>query len=148
MAREASLEINCGRYSKRIADIINLLNIIGWEYSNYNNKVEYLPLGDKDNYNWQEDLLSKMEVQDLINKKQDNSEMVGLNLYYRNTGEGMTFLAKNTENIVIGLDINRRTIENNRESITDVGWYTENIIQKLVEEKCPVDFFRFEEYGG
>ena len=146
MAREAMLEINCGRYSKKIMDVIDLLNKIGWKYFNYNNKVEYLPLGDSGDYNWQEELLSKKELQDLINKKQDNLEIVGLNLYYKNTGEGMTFLAKNTEEVLIDLDINRKTIENNRESITDVGWYIENIIQKLIEEKCPIDFFRFEEY--
>ncbi len=146
MAREAMLEINCGRYSKKIMDVIDLLNKIGWKYFNYNNEVEYLPLGDSDDYNWQKELLSKKELQDLISKKQDNLEVVGLNLYYKNTGEGMTFLAKNTEEVVIGLDINRKTIGNNRESITDVGWYIENIIQKLIEEKCPIDFFRFEEY--
>ncbi len=146
MAREATLEINCGRYSKRIVDLVELFNRIGWEYFNHNNEVEYLPLGDNGDYDWQKDSLLKIELQDLINKKQDNLEVVGLNLYYKNTGEGITFLARNTEEIVIDLDINRRTLEFNRESITDVGWYIENIIQSLIEQKCPIDFFRFEEY--
>ena len=47
---------------------------------------------------------------------------------------------------VPNLNINRRTIENNRESITDIGWYFNNIIQKFKERECPVDYIKFEEY--
>ena len=50
MAREATLEINCGRYSKRIVDLVELFNRIGWEYFNHNNEVEYLPLSPNGKY--------------------------------------------------------------------------------------------------
>lgn len=133
---------------KKIIDIINLFNRIGWKYYNHNNEVEYLPIGDNGDYDWQKSVLSKIELQDLVNKKQDNKEIVGLNLYYENMEQGITLLAENTEQIVIDLDINRKTIESNRESITDVGWYIENIIKKLEDEKCHVDFLKFEEYQG
>lgn len=90
--------------------------------------------------------LSENQLQELINNKQDNFERVGLNLYYENFKEGITLLAKNTKEVVMDLNINRRTVENNRESITDVGWYFNTIIQRLKEKQCPIDYIKFEEY--
>lgn len=146
MAREAILEINCSRYSERIVDMIKLFNELGWKYYNTEKKIEYLPFGDDDGFNWQKNFLSENELLELINNKQDNFERVGLNLYYENSGEVLTLLAKNTKEIIIDLNINRRTVENNRESITDIGWYFNNIIQRLNEKKCPIDYIKFEEY--
>lgn len=131
MAREAILEINCSRYSERIIDVINLFNEVRWKYYDAEKNIEYLPLGDNDDFDWQKKFLSENELQELINDKQDTFELVALNLYYENSEEGLTLLAKNTKKIAIDLNINRRTVENNRESITDIGWYFDNIIQKL-----------------
>ncbi len=47
MAREALLELNCSRYSEKIIDIINLFCKVGWAYVSDDEKVEYLPIGDK-----------------------------------------------------------------------------------------------------
>ena len=146
MAREAILEINCSRYSERIADIINLFIELGWKYYDDEKKVEYLPLGDDDDFDWQKRFLSENEIKELINNKQDKYERIGLSLYYENSKEGLTLLAKNTKEIVINLNINRRTIESNRESVTDIGWYFNNIIQKFKESECPIDYIKFEEY--
>lgn len=145
MAREAILEINCSRYSERIIDVIKLFNESGWKYYDSKTKIEYLPLGD-DSFDWQKKFLSENELMELINNKQDKYEQVGLNLYHENSEEGLTLLAKNTKEIVINLNINRRTIENNRESITDIGWYFNNIIQKFKERECPIDNIKFEDY--
>ena len=57
-------------------------------------------------------------------------------------------IADSTKEIVLSLNICRRTIGNERESITDVGWYIQHIIQALIQEKCPIDYFKFEEYIG
>ncbi|MCM1161734.1 MAG: hypothetical protein NC412_10965 [Roseburia sp.] len=53
MAREAIIEINCSRYSERIIDLINLFNELGWKYYNTEKKIEYLPIGDDDAFDWQ-----------------------------------------------------------------------------------------------
>lgn len=146
MAREAILEISCSRYSERIIDVINLLSELGWKYYDAEKNIEYLPLGDDDNFDWQKKPLSEKELQELINNKQDIGERIGLNLYYKNSGEGITLLAKTTTEIVIGLNINRRTVDNNRESITDIGWYFNNIIYRFRERECPIDYIKFEDY--
>lgn len=67
-------------------------------------------------------------------------------MYYENSEEGIILLAKNTKEILIDLNINRRTVGNNRESITDIGWYFNNIIQRFKESGCPIDYIKFEEY--
>lgn len=146
MAREALLEINCSRYSERIVDIIKLFDELGWRCYDAEKNIVYLPLGDDDKFDWQKKFLSEIELHKLINSKQDNFEQIGLNLYYENSEEGLILLAKNTKEIVIDLNINRRTVENNRESITDIGWYFNNIIQRFKERGCPVDYIKFEEY--
>lgn len=148
MAREAIMEINCSRYSEKIIDVINLFNESGWKYYNSDKQIEYLPLGDNDNFDWQYDFLSEKELQELVNDKQNNSERVGLNLYYEGSVEGLTLLAEDTREIMISLNINRRTVEQNNESLTDIGWYFDNIIQKLKERKCPIEYIKFEEYKG
>ena len=146
MAREAILEINCSRYSERIIDVINLLHELGWKYYDIERNIEYLPLGDNDDFNWQKKYLTENQLRELINNKQDNYEQVGLNLYYKNSKEGITLLAKNTKEILVDLNISRKTVENSRESITDIGWYFNNIIQRLKERECPIDYIKFEEY--
>lgn len=146
MVREALMEINCSRYSERIVDIIKLFDELGWRYYDAEKNIVYLPFGDDDNYDWQKKFLSENELHKLINSKQDNFEQIGLDLYYENSEEGLTLLAKNTKEIVIDLNINRRTVENNRESITDIGWYFNNIIQRFKERGCPIDYIKFEEY--
>lgn len=146
MGREAILEVNCSRYSEKIIDVVRLLNELGWKYYDDEKNIEYLPLNDDDDFNWQKNYLSENQLQELINNKQNNLELVGINLYYENSYEGINLLAKSTSKIIIGLTINRKTIENNRESITDIGWYFNNIIQRLRERECPIDYIKFEEY--
>lgn len=146
MAREAILEINCSRYSERIIDVINLFNELGWKYYNDEKNIEFLPLGDDDDFDWQKKVFLVDELNELINNKQDMNERVGMNLYYENSDVAITLLAKNTKEIVIDLNINRKTIENNRESITDIGWYFNKIVQKVMENGCIIDYIKFEEY--
>lgn len=146
MAREAMLEINCNRYSERIIDVIKLFKECGWKYYNDEKRIEYLALGDIDDFDWQEKFLTENELEELIDHKQDQFEQIGLNLYYEHSDEGLTLLAKDTKAIIIILNINRKTITNERESITDVGWYLNNIIQRFWERECPIDYIKFEEY--
>lgn len=146
MAREAFIELNCCRYSEKIVDVIMLFKEIGWKYYDLEGKIEYLPLGDIDDFEWQKNYLSEQEIQKIISNKQDNLEQVGINLYYQNSELGVTFLAKNTKEIIIDLCINRKLIDSTHEAITDISWYFVNIIQMLKESGCPIDYVKFEDY--
>ncbi len=56
-------------------------------------------------------------------------------------------MAQDTGEIVLSLDISRKTIENHRDSITDMNWYINNIVQKLMKH-CSVPHFQFSDYEG
>lgn len=149
MAIEAVIEINCSGYSDRIFDVLMLFDQIGWKYWGSDKKVEYLPLGDVDDYEWQEKCMNEKELEELINLKQDNMEKIGVNLYYQNSFEGLVFLADSTKEIFLNLCINRRIYEEDSYgSMTDIGWYIDNIIKKLKKVGCPIDYFKIEEYVG
>lgn len=146
MGKEAIITINCERYSEKIVDIINLFVQSEWKYYGDDKKTEYLPLGADDDFGWQKDFLLEEELQEIIQKKQDKHEFVGLTMYHENSNVGVTILAKNTKEMVINLDINRKTVEDNREAITDIGWYFSNIVQRFKEKACFCDYVKFEEY--
>ena len=149
MAKEASIEINCQRYSDRISEVIELLDIVGWSFFDEDENVEYLPLGDRGDYNWQMgETLTEGEVYSLIGRKQEHGEMVGVVMYYHDTDIGITLLAESTASIMIMLNINRKTVGEDFYEITDIGWYTEHIVHKLIRNGCPVDFFQYEEIEG
>ncbi len=77
-------------------------------------------------------------MQELVNTKQNQLELVGLDLFYENSMEGVTLLARDTKKILLSLDINRKKLGNDRESLTDVSWYFNNIIQNLLQETVPL----------
>lgn len=146
MAREAMITINCVRYSNRIIDVVTALSSVGWTYYNKNNMVRYLPLGDNDDFCWKEESFSDKEVYDLIETKQERNELIGIDMYFEKSSLGITVLARDTKEIILNLDINRKTIEKSRDSFTDIGWYFSSILQNIKESGCLIDYIRFEEY--
>ena len=146
MGKEASIEINCSRYSKDIIKVIDLFLDMGWNAYDSDNRITYLPIGDKGDYAWESGLISLDDLREVIKKKQSLQETIGLVLYYEKTGHGITVLAKDTEEFFFGLDINRKTYDTSRESITDLGWYFCNTVNRMVENGCPIDHIRFQEY--
>ena len=59
---------------------------------------------------------------------------------------GILLLADDTKSILICMSINRKTIQNTRTSITDIGWYFANIVKQMENEGCCIDYIRFEDY--
>ena len=74
--------------------------------------MEYLPIGDKDDFDWKKGVLSEVELQKLVNIKQQLNEKIGLVLYYGQTDVGILLLADDTKSILICMSINRKTIQN------------------------------------
>lgn len=147
MGREASFELNCSSYSDNVLDIIQLLGSFGWTYYDEDEHAEYLPVGDRDNYDWQIGEIPEGELYGIMQHKLERGEAVGLVMYYRDTDRGITLLASDTSEILIMPNINRKTlVEDDSYSVTDVSWYAERIIQKLLWYNCKVDSFHFEEY--
>ena len=146
MSTEALMEINAETCSQNIFDIVTKLNRIGWSCYNADGLVEYLPLNDNDCFDWQAEPLTEEEVRWLIETKQGKAEKIGINFFHKYSEHGFSFLADSTKNILLSFNINRKRLPDDDNQRTDVGWYVENIIQKLQEENCLVACYRFEEY--
>lgn len=90
--------------------------------------------------------ISVDEIKKIIDKKQRQSEIVGVNLFFNDSGVGMSLLAYTTSKIMFSLNINRKVVGNTKDKITDITWYFNNIIIKLQENNCNIDYFQIEDY--
>lgn len=123
-----------------------MLSSLGWSYYDEDGNAEYLPEGDKDSFDWQIGEITESALYAVFDSKQQQEETVGLVLYYRGTEHGITLLASDKSEIILIPNINRVTLtEDDEDSITDVNWYSERLIQKLLWYDCGMVSFKFEE---
>lgn len=140
---EALMTLDCSNYSESIVDVLKIFQQIGWSIYNPHGKVEYLPIGDDDEYEWQCKEISEIELYNIIFKKTAKKEQIGINLFYSNGSEGISLLAYNTRQIILNITINRKTVKG---KYTDVAWYLENIIYKLLNIDVRLLSYKIEEY--
>lgn len=143
MARESYFVLDCSLYSNSIAKIILAFNQIGWGYSD--NQKEFLPLHDDDDFNWESQPLSVNELLSIISNKQECGELCGVILYHQNSDKGISILAKNTKEIQVNININRKIVCN---EFTDASWYIKNIIAKLEDIGCIIQSVSYQEIIG
>ena len=143
MGYEAIITINCEYYSNRIIDVIMLLSKLNWSFYNSDGLVEYIPIGDNDEYDWQREKISEADLKEIVDYKQDHNERVGLLFCYNGTEGGFTMTASSTKEIVLGLDYYRKTMPDNT---TDFSWYFQNVIVLLRNNGCEIDYLSFDEY--
>ena len=146
MAREASIELNCICEQKEIMYLLDLLCNGGWTVYNKNKKIEYLPVGDDDDFGWKEDNITYEELRKIVEMKQQRNELVGVVLFYEGTSHGIDVLLRDLQNVIISIDINRNTIGDERDSLTNFAWYFSKIIMLLDKEESLWVSYKFEDY--
>lgn len=149
MAREPLLIIDCSDRSENTADILRLMNGIGWHLRD--GELQYLPPDDNDNYDWQYGSLTPDELYSIAEQKQRKGEIVGAKLYYKDTGTGITVLAKSTREILISPDINRITIDGSSGSdtdFTDISFYIRTLLIPLKKAGCLLEKTEYSEIMG
>lgn len=142
MSINASLDIRLyskGNYVISSAQIIQAFINSGWNIQQ-KEKILYLPFGDHDDYDWQEKILSKDAFFELIEKKEEANEVIGVGLFWDDTGIGGTLLLLSNESISFSITINRKILLNN---ITDVNWYLERIFPCLETDALGIEHFTF-----
>ena len=85
-------------------DVIN--NLIQFDWSVYhNNYIGYLPIGDQDNYNWQDakDIEFKL-LQKIIFEKEKRNEVIGLIMRWKDTEIGGAFLFHSVHKLSVTLN--------------------------------------------
>ena len=98
---------------------------------------------DDDKYDWQCDEISESELYDVISKKIEGKEQIGVNLFYCNGTEGISLMAYNTSQTILSITINRKTVKG---KYTDMSWYFENIVYKLLNADVRLLSYKIEEY--
>lgn len=68
-----------------------------------------------------------------------------LHLFDEQSDAGVTFIAKSTKEIMLGLDIN---VRRNADGSFDRGWYDENLIARVRQQGCGIDGIEYQEYEG
>lgn len=145
MSKSVSLSIKFNKSkSYYLIDIIKTFLKVGWNLRDKEGKVSYLPVGDKDDFEWQHsDILTDSDIFNNIIQKERVNEWVGIMLYWGNTDIGVTFLAESIDNVIVSPEINRKRFFDN---FTDINWYINSIIIGLKKENIEIESFLFEEY--
>lgn len=146
MAREAMIELSCICEQKEIMYLIDLLCDGGWTVYNQKNNIEYLPVGDDDDFDWQEDNITYEELRNIVEMKQQRNELVGVVLFYEGTSHGIDILLKDLQNVIISIDVNRNRIGEERDSLTNFEWYFSKLIMILNKDESLLISYKFEDY--
>lgn len=140
---EAMITLNCEKYSDNIIDVLKLFQDIGWDIYDTQGMVEFLPINDSGQYNWKREKISELTLYNIISDKIMHGEQIGINLFYNNGCEGITFIAESTKQIVLCLSINRKIYCGR---YTDMAWYFENIVYKLLNKNVRLLSYEVEEF--
>ena len=140
---EALITLEVCDNSKGIKEIFNLFNKSGWGTFNEKGEAEYLPIGDKDEFAWVHKRISENELFEMLSTKLVQNEMIGVNLFFKNGKEGITLMTEDVRKFVLSLSINRRLINDRN---TDMSWYFNNLIFRLIENNANILSYSIEEY--
>lgn len=137
------ITFSCIDPTQDLASLIEIFQEIGWSVYNKESQVELTFPGDFDCFDWKKVELSKREVTQIIQKKEDAGEPVAINLFYEQGNEGLLFCAKNTADISLGISIYARRIDDRH---VDMYWYEKHLMDSLLE-KGIISAYRFEVIG-
>lgn len=135
MLNEISMEIKFSN-ANDVVEVLKKFKSSGWNIGDSKGQVSYLPIGDNDDYNWQDNYLSDEEIYNIVRIKQQNKEVIGIILFWKDSNTGITALFLNSNSLIISFSINQKKIDmNNPRSMTDVNWYIEHIVNR-VDDIC------------
>lgn len=142
MSISASLSVilanRCNQSLSSVKIINSLLNN-GWHLEK-NNKIYYLPLGDDDDFDWQENQINKDAFAEIVEQKEQAGEIIGVGLTWGNTDIGVILLIYANYQLSFSLAINRKKLQSN---VTDFNWYLEKILPCLETDFMTVSNFSF-----
>jgi len=145
--------------SKKVILPIKTLTILaqnGWSLINQYGYAGYLPVNDNDEFNWQGEKINEPALMEILQKKEDLDELVGVNIYWQNTEIGGSILLW-TEKIASQKKIhtpmsficdgNRKILSDDYHcKITDVNWYLTKLLPAFNQGDTIVEYFTYEEH--
>lgn len=105
----------------------------GWDYINSNGQVTILPLGDNDDFDWTSITLNSDSLFDLLKRKREQKEIIGVELIRTDSEIGCELLIFNSNHMMFSLSIARKKIKMKDDDIdiTDFSWYLDSILPVL-----------------
>ncbi len=143
MSVSASIDISLSEENIDPVTIFRYLLNHNWRIEDNGNKV-FLPLNDDDMFDWQSRTdIKDYEVFDILSRKNNIKETLGVSLSWLDTNVGGEFLIAQDLTVSISLTNNRQI---NSYGITDFDWYLSKIIPVLTSEKICIESIIFSEY--
>ena len=97
--------------------------------------IFFLPVGDIDEYDWQEEKITENDFfVEIVKKKESAKEIIGVDLYWKETEVGVSMLMFPSYELSFSASINRMSIDlpeislKKKINITDVSWYLNAIL--------------------
>lgn len=149
MSVDASIDIKLARKdNKKILAVDLIESLIKGKWRVYNNKkIGYIPLGDKDDFDWQYDELEIDEFKKIVIEKEKAKETIAVTMFWKNTDIGVHLMIFSQFEISFSLCYNKKilkTIKSGR--VTDVNWYIERIIRVLEEQGYLIEILQYSQY--
>ena len=141
MGKEAMFVLNCGHSAQSVLDIIRIWLDHEWCIYNSEGMAWYCDIGDDEGFYWKSAHIDMKELTGIIAATELKNELVAVKLFDAND-VGFTVLSRDTSEIIIGLDYNRKTIS---EGYTDVSWYYDAIIKLLIMNGCKPEHIEYSE---
>lgn len=131
----ANIDVNLNKTQISSIEVIQILIQKGWSML-HDNYVSYLPLGDKDEADWQaKENMSFEQIATILTAKEAQKEIIGIMLTWQSTNIGCDFLFfpdQQYTKFSIILDPNRPVIAlTNNYLITNFQWYLEKLLPPL-----------------
>ena len=151
MSVTATIDIHLPKTEKKHESAIRITQVLvnfGWTLS-HNGYIGYLPLGDKDNFDWLEEKISIERLTDILKAKEKANEIIGIIMTWKNTGIGGTFLfwpKGRLHTFSMNIDINRqKIILVDDYEVTDFQWYLPKLLVPL-NNVWEVEYFSFDQH--
>ena len=148
MSVSASINIHLSKNNNKHVPAIEIIKVLinfGWNLL-HNGYIGYLPIGDKDDFDWQEKKISFEELVSILKEKEETNEVIGIIMTWKNTEIGGTFLFytnEKYETFSMGISAERQVITLQDDSkITDFQWYLPKLLIPL-NEFWNVEYFSF-----
>ena len=133
MSHVAGIDITVSSSVHSTVALVDVFLNSGWSI-NDDKHISYLPLGDEDEFNWQDDTLESWpKVVEILQEKEKARELIGLVMTWKDTDIGGEFLFfPGMKRLSVGWNVNRRTLQHCA-GFTDHSWYLSRILAPLLQ---------------
>lgn len=136
--------------------ILEMLAVSQWSFVNQHGNAMYLPIGDRDSFNWQADKMDTKSLMMILSTKAQQGELIGVSLYWKDSSVGGSLLLwqeKEAEQEKIhapfcfSLDSDRQILSGDYNcKITDVNWYLTKLLPVFNQGDSLVEYFTYREH--